>query len=211
MAFKLIPPEGVTVDVAKGEQAAEAVFVANNTAPEIAKFGYEVAQRYEMRRRADPPTVEEQQLANVFGLAWASGLEACTGAQDAEGWMCDVEVPDGVFVRIPGASVETIHKAMAAAREVFRAAGVAPQEAAIGQHERTVWDSAHQFHGPEPSEESASAAGVFDDAECAALAVCGEKVPGSYLSIEGFDAPHWQERMRTSAVLNWQGEENAAA
>jgi hypothetical protein len=210
MAFKLIPPDGVAVDVAKGEQAAEAVFVAYQTAPEIAKFGFEVAQRYEMKRRCDPPTAEESQLANVFALAWVSGLEACTRAQDATGWACDVVVPDGVFVRVPGASVDGIHRAMAAAREVFRAAGVAPQAAAIGQHERLVYD-VNGFQGPAPSDESAHAASVFDAAEDAALAACGGKVEGGYLSIEGFDTPEWQERMRTSAVLNWKGEKPEVA
>jgi len=210
MAFKLIPPEGILVDVAKGEQAAEGVFAANNTAPEVAKFGYETAQKFAQGRRCDPPTAEEQLEANVFSLAWASAIEACTGAQDAQGWMCDVVVPDGVFVRVPGASVEVVHSAMRAAREVFTAAGVAPQAGAIGQHERLVHD-VRGFTGPEPTSESAHAAGIFDDAEQAAYAACGKKVAGSYLSIEGLDTPYWQERMRTSEVLNWKDEDEPAA
>lgn len=210
MAFKLVPPEGTSVDVARGEQAAEAVFLANNTAPEIAKFGYDIAQKFAQKRRCDPPTAEEQHEAHVFSLAWASAVEACTGSQDAQGWQCDVVAPDGVFVRVPGASVEVVHRAMQAARAVFQAAGVAPQEATIGQHERLVHD-VRGFQGPEPTSASAHAAGVFDDAEHAAFAACGEKVAGSYLSIEGFDTPYWQERMRTSEVLNWQAEGESAA
>lgn len=206
MSFKLIPPPGLDVDVTKGEQAAEAVFAARGTAPEIAKFGYEVAYRYQMKRRHDPPTEEELTQANIFSLAWASGVEACTGSQKSEGWQCDVIVPDGVFVRVPGASVEAIRRGMEAAREVFRREGVTPQEGAMGQHEQLVFD-VHGFQGPEPSAESARAAGVHWDAEQAALTAVGPRVPDSGLSIEGFDTPYWQERFKTSEVLNWKGEE----
>ena len=206
MTFKLIPPPGLEVDVAKGEQAAEAVFAARGTAPEIAKFGYDVAYRFKMKRRHDPPTEEELTQANVFSLAWASGIEACTGSQNGEGWQCDVIVPDGVFVRVPGASVEAIRRGMEAAREVFRREGVSPQEAALGEHEQLVHD-VRGFEGPGPSAESSRAAGVLHDARKAALAAVGVEAEGSGLEIEGLDTPYWRERMRTSEVLNWKGEE----
>ena len=220
MPFKLIPPEGFQGDVAKGERAAEAVFAAHETAPEIAMFGYRAAQHHERSKSlaaaaggntlpCDPPTVDEMAEARVFALAWASGLEACTGGQDATGWACDVIVPDGVFVRVPGARVEGVHRAMQAARDVFAAAGVTPQEAAMGQHEQHVFDI-RGFQGPEPSSASAHAFGVFDDAERAAIAAGGH-VAKSHLLIEGFDTPYWQERFRTSEVLNWKGEQESAA
>lgn len=220
MAFKLFPPEGVAVDVALGERAAEAVFAAHHTAPEVAQFGYHAAQHHARSkafceagggaRPCDPPTTEQQRLADVFALACASGIEACTGAQDATGWRCDVEVPEGVFVCVPGVSVEVVRRAMQAARECFRAAGVTPQEAAMGQYEQHLYDI-RGFQGPEPSEASSHAAAAFYDAEAAAFAACGQKVPGSYLSIEGCDTPYWQERFRTSEVVNWKGEEEPAA
>lgn len=216
MPFRLIPPEGFQGDLARAEQSAEAVFIANNTGPEIAKFGYEAAQNHarskalcaEAGGRAiprDPPSEDEIRDARVFALAWASAIEACTGSQEATGWACDVVVPDGVFVRVPGASLDVVHRAMQAARDVFHAAGVTPQEAAIGQHEQHVHDI-RGFQGPEPSAASAHAFGVFLDAERAAIAA-GGGVPHSYLSIEGFDTPYWQERFRTSEVLNWNGED----
>jgi len=218
--FQLIPPDDFKGDVAKGEQAAEAVFAANNTAPEIAMFGDRATQHFERSKAlaaaaggntlpCDPPTDVEMGEARVFALAWAAGLEACTGGQDATGWRYDVVVPDGVFVRVPGASVDVVHRAMQAARDFFAAAGVTPQEAAMGQHEQHMFDI-RGLQGPEPSSASAHAFGVFDDAERAAVAAGGH-VHKSYLSIEGFDTPYWQERFRTSEVLNWKGEEESAA
>jgi hypothetical protein len=218
--FTLIPPEGGTFDIAKGERVAEAVFAANNTAPEIAVFGYRAAQRFERSkalaaaaggntRPGDPPTEQEMREARVFALAWASGLEACTGTQVAVEWQCEVVVPEGVFVRVPGASVEVVHRAMQAARDVFAAAGVTPQEAAMGQFEQHMYD-VHGFQGPEPSPESSHAFGVFLDAERAAIEA-GGSVRHSYLSIEGCDTPYWQERFRKSEVINWKGEEEPAA
>lgn len=206
MPFHLIPPDGVAIDVSKGEQAAEAVFAANQTAPEIAVFGAHAAQKFAQRRRCDPLTDEEKQLAEVFNLAWLSGLEVCTGSQATQGWSCSVTVPDGVFVRVPGASVEAIRRGMAAARDVFRAGGMTPQEAAIGDHERTVYD-VRGFQGPEPTPESNRGADLFWDAEKAALAAVGDDVKGGYLSVEGFD----EERLARSAVLTWNGEPKAEA
>ena len=206
MPFNLIPPSGLQIDVTKGEQAAEAVFAARNTAPEIAKFGYDAAYRYKMRRRHDPPTEEELTQANIFVLAWASGIEACTGTQNSDGWQCDVVVPEGVFVRVPGASVEAIRRGTEAAREVFRREGISPQEAALGEHVQLVHD-VRGFQGPGPSAESSRAAGVLYDARKAALAAVGVEAEGSGLEIEGLDTPYWRERVRTSEVLNWNGEE----
>ncbi len=51
MSFLRIPPAGVPVDVGKGVQAAEAVFAANRTAPEIAIFGLRGAHRVADKRR----------------------------------------------------------------------------------------------------------------------------------------------------------------
>lgn len=189
MTFKLIPAPGLDIDVGKGEQAAEAVFAARNTAPEIAKFGYDVAYRYGIKRRADPPTEEEAELAQVFALAWSSGVEACKGSSNADGWQCDVVVPDGVFVRVPGASVEAIRRGMEAAREVFHREGVLLQEAALAEHEQLVHDL-RGFQGPGPLAESSRAAGVLYDARKAALAAVGVEAKGSGLEIEGFDTPY---------------------
>lgn len=79
MPFHLIPPEGKSIDVSRGEQAAEAVFVANNSAPEVAVFGVYAAQKLAQRMRCDSLTDEEKQLAEVFSLAWASGPRSVHG------------------------------------------------------------------------------------------------------------------------------------
>lgn len=206
MPLQIIPPQGVSIDVSKGEQVAQAVFEANDTAPEIAVFGAHAAQKFAERRRLDPLTEEEKQLAEVFSLAWASGLEACTGGREAEGWTCSVTVPDSVFVRVPGASVEAIRRGMAAACEVFRAGGMTSQEAAIGDQERTVYE-VRGFQGPEPTAESDRGADLFWKAEKAALRAVGGDVKGGYLSVEGFSP----ERLAQSSVLTWKGEPEAEA
>jgi hypothetical protein len=210
MPFHLIPPPGVEIDVTKGERVAEDVFVANKTAPEIAIFGLQVAQRYAAKRRCDPPTEEEQRLCNVFGLAWSSALEATTGSQTADGWTYSVTTPDDVFLWVPGASVEAIRRGTEAAREVFHTAGIAPQEAALGQYEQTVYDI-RGFERPEPSVESARAASLFHEAERAAFVACRVEASGRYLLIEGYDTPYWLERCAKSPVLSWQPEETEVA
>lgn len=95
---------------------------------------------------------------------------------------------------------------MAAACDVFRAGGMTPQEAALGDHERSVYD-VRGFQGPEPTAESSRGADLFWDAEKAALAAVGGDVNGGYLSVEGFD----EERLAQSRVLTWNGELEAEA
>jgi hypothetical protein len=219
MPFKLIPPAGFAGDVTQGERAAEAVFAAHHTAPEIAKFGVAAVDHYARSKAlceaaggraqpCDPPTEEEQGLSEVFDLAWASALEVCGAVRNAVDWKCEVLAPDGVFVRVPGASIEVVQRAMKAARDVFAAAGVTPQEAALGQHEAQMHDI-RGFQGPEPSDASGRAFGAFLDAEKAAIAAGGD-IPNSYLLIEGLDTPYWRERLETSKVLNWKGEDEPA-
>jgi len=205
MPFHIYPPEGVSVDLTL--EAAQRVFDANDTRPEVAIFGHEAAVKFSERRRMDKLTDEEVRLANVFSLAASSAFEVCTGLSAPDAWQCGVSVPDEVYLWAPGASLEAHRRGVEAARAVFRAAGISPQAAAMGDWEQQVREI-RGHEGPDLSEEACRGAGVFYDADHAAREAAGN-IPGSYMRIEGFDAPEWKQYAENSAVLNWKQEAGA--
>ena len=209
MPFNLCPPANVTADLSKGIQAAERVFSANGTLPEIAVFAHEAVERFEHRRRINPVTEEEQRLASVYRLAASSAFEACTGSSNHAGWECGVTAPDEVYFWAPGASLEAHRRGVEAARAVFRAAGISPQAAAMGDWEQQVREIRGHV-GPDLSAEACRGAEMFYDAEHAAREAAGN-IPGSYMRIEGCDAPEWRQYAERSAVLNWDQEADAAS
>jgi len=209
MTFQLYPPAGVIVDLAKGIEAAQRVFDAHRTLPEIAVFGHEAADTVAQRRRIDPLSTEERQLADVFRLAATSAYEECTGSPNPSEWKCGVKVPDEVYLWVPGASLEAHRLGVEAARAVFRAAGISPQAAAMGDWEQQVREvRGHQ--GPDLSPEACRAAEVFYDANHAARAASGN-ISGSYMRVEGCDAPEWRQYAERSPVLNWDSEVDSVA
>ena len=203
MPIQITSPAGAEADTIKGIKAAESVFAAANTTAEIAVFGHWTAQKFAEKRRCDPPSAEEQRLAHSFALARSSALEACVGSGSQEGWTFDVVADDGVWLCVPGASVEEHRHGIEAARAVFAANRITPQGAAIGDWERQVYEI-RGFTGPEPSDESSRAADIFWDAEQAAFKACGDREAyGRHLLVTGCDAPYWRAVMDQSEVLNF--------
>jgi hypothetical protein len=203
MPMQITAPDGITADVMQGVRAGEAVFAAANTTAEMAVFGHWTAQKFAAKRRCDPPSAEEQRLSDVYDLAKASALEACAGSNSTDGWSFGVYSEDGVWLWIPGATIEEHRRGLEAAREVFKENKITPQGAAIGDWEQQVHDR-NGFEGPAPSEESSRAASIFWDAENAAFVASGDRpAPGRHLLVTGCDAPHWHAYMAQSPVLNF--------
>jgi hypothetical protein len=208
MTFHLYPPAGVVVDLAKGIDAAQRVFAAHRTLPEIAVFGHEAADKVAQRRRIDPLSQEEQRLADVFRLAASSAFEACTGSPNPPGWKCGVKAPDDVYLWAPGVSLEAHRRGVEGACAVFRAAGISPQAAAMGDWEQQAREI-RGHKGPDLSAEACRGAEVFYDAQHAAREASGN-IPGSYMRVEGCDEPEWQQYAARSQVLNWKPEDEIA-
>lgn len=209
MTFHLYAPAGAVVDLAKGIDSAQRVFAAHRTLPEIAVFGHEAATKFAQRQRANPLTLEERCLADVFHLAASSAFEACTGSPNPPEWRCGVTVPDEVYLWAPGASLDAHQRGVDAARAVFHTAGVSPQAAAMGDWEQQMREI-RGHEGPDLSAEALRGAEVFYDAEQAAREASGN-LPGSYMRVEGTDTPEWQQYGERSPVLNWKPDDRAAA
>lgn len=97
----------------------------------------------------------------------------------ADSYVWDVEVlrpvSPSAFVlkwRYAGASDEQLVRAVAAAEEAFRRAGVTPAAAARAQYRRGCWDDGGFAAEDAPPDEVLDAASAWDAAEVAAFDVC---------------------------------------